>query len=91
MALVLVVEDDESFSDALSCILPKEGFEVAVRPIGPDALETFNRNGADLVLLDRPQLPVPRCGVMAFEVGTAPMARRPDAGRRSRPAAPQRA
>jgi two-component system response regulator RegX3 len=52
MALVLVVEDDESFSDALSYMLRKEGFEVAVCPTGPDALETFDRNGADLVLLD---------------------------------------
>jgi two-component system response regulator RegX3 len=50
--LVLVVEDEESFSDALSYLLRKEGFEVAVCPTGPDALDTFERNGADLVLLD---------------------------------------
>jgi two-component system response regulator RegX3 len=49
---VLVVEDEESFSDALSYMLRKEGFEVAVAATGPDALETFDRNGADLVLLD---------------------------------------
>jgi two-component system response regulator RegX3 len=49
---VLVVEDEESFSDALSYMLRKEGFEVAVCPTGPDALETFDRSGADLVLLD---------------------------------------
>jgi two-component system response regulator RegX3 len=49
---VLVVEDEESFSDALSYMLRKEGFEVAVAATGPDALETFERNGADLVLLD---------------------------------------
>jgi two-component system, OmpR family, response regulator RegX3 len=52
MALVLVVEDEESFSDALSYMLRKEGFEVAVCPTGPDALEAFDRYGADLVLLD---------------------------------------
>ena len=52
MALVLVVEDEESFSDALAYMLRKEGFEVAVCPTGPDALEAFDRNGADLVLLD---------------------------------------
>ena len=52
MALVLVVEDEESFSDALSYMLRKEGFEVAVCATGPDALEAFDRNGADLVLLD---------------------------------------
>jgi two-component system, OmpR family, response regulator RegX3 len=52
MALVLVVEDEESFSDALSYMLRKEGFEVAVCPTGPDALAAFDRDGADLVLLD---------------------------------------
>lgn len=53
MTRVLVVEDEESFSDALSYLLRKEGFEVAVCPTGPDALDMFDRNGADLVLLDR--------------------------------------
>ena len=52
MTRVLVVEDEESFSDALSYMLRKEGFEVAVCPTGPDAIEAFDRNGADLVLLD---------------------------------------
>jgi two-component system response regulator RegX3 len=52
MARVLVVEGEESFSDALSYLLRKEGFEVAVCPTGPDALDAFDRNGADLVLLD---------------------------------------
>jgi two-component system, OmpR family, response regulator RegX3 len=52
MTLVLVVEDEESISDALAYMLRKEGFEVAVCPTGPDALDTFDRNGADLVLLD---------------------------------------
>jgi two-component system response regulator RegX3 len=49
---VLVVEDEESFSDALSYMLRKEGFEVEVAPTGPAALEEFDRSGADLVLLD---------------------------------------
>ena len=52
MTHVLVVEDEESFSDALSYMLRKEGFEVAVAATGPDALECFDRSGADLVLLD---------------------------------------
>ncbi|MEO3808119.1 response regulator transcription factor [Sphaerisporangium sp. B11E5] len=52
MTRVLVVEDEESFSDALSYMLRKEGFEVAVATTGPEALDTFDRNGADLVLLD---------------------------------------
>jgi two-component system response regulator RegX3 len=49
---VLVVEDEESFSDALSYMLRREGFEVAVAGTGPDALSEFDRSGADLVLLD---------------------------------------
>ncbi len=49
---VLVVEDEESFSDALSYMLRKEGFEVAIAATGPDGLDEFERNGADLVLLD---------------------------------------
>ncbi len=52
MTRVLVVEDEESFSDALSYMLRKEGFEVAVTADGPAALEDFDRSGADLVLLD---------------------------------------
>jgi two-component system response regulator RegX3 len=49
---VLVVEDEESFSDALGYLLRKEGYEVAVAPTGPDALAEFDRGGADIVLLD---------------------------------------
>jgi two-component system, OmpR family, response regulator RegX3 len=49
---VLVVEDEDSFSDALSYMLRREGFEVAVAATGPDALHQFDRSGADLVLLD---------------------------------------
>jgi len=49
---ILVVEDEESFRDALSYMLRKEGFEVHLAENGPAALETFDRHGADLVLLD---------------------------------------
>jgi two-component system response regulator RegX3 len=49
---VLVVEDEESYSDALAYMLRKEGFEVAVAGTGPDALSEFDRAGADIVLLD---------------------------------------
>jgi two-component system response regulator RegX3 len=49
---VLLVEDEESISDALSYLLHKQGFQVAICPTGPDALEIFDRDGADLVLLD---------------------------------------
>jgi two-component system, OmpR family, response regulator RegX3 len=49
---VLVVEDEESFSDALGYMLRREGFDVALAATGPEGVEEFERNGADLVLLD---------------------------------------
>lgn len=52
MTRILVVEDEESFSDPLSYMLRKEGFEVAIAATGPEALDDFDRSGADLVLLD---------------------------------------
>ena len=52
MTKILVVEDEASFSDALSYLLVKEGFEVIVADTGPGAVEQFYRHGADLVLLD---------------------------------------
>ena len=52
MTRILVVEDEESFSDPLSYLLKKEGYDVAVAGTGPEALVEFDSNGADLVLLD---------------------------------------
>jgi two-component system, OmpR family, response regulator RegX3 len=52
LARVLVVEDEESFSDALSYMLRKEGFEVSIAETGTQALTEFDRTGADIVLLD---------------------------------------
>ena len=52
MTRILVVEDEESFSDPLSYLLRKEGFSVAVAATGPEGLAEYDKNGADLVLLD---------------------------------------
>ena len=52
MTRILVVDDEPSFSDPLSYLLRKEGYDVAVAETGPDALTEFDANGADLVLLD---------------------------------------
>ena len=52
MTRVLVVEDEESYSDALAYVLRKEGFEVTLAGTGTAALEEFDRAGADIVLLD---------------------------------------
>ena len=52
MSRILIVEDEVSFSDPLSYVLRKEGYDVAVAETGPDGLAEFDKNGADLVLLD---------------------------------------
>ena len=52
MTRVLVVEDEESYSDALAYVLRKEGFEVSITENGHDAIAEFDRTGADIVLLD---------------------------------------
>lgn len=52
MTRVLVVEDETSYSEALSYVLRKEGFDVAIAETGPDALTEFDRGGADIILLD---------------------------------------
>ena len=52
MTRVLIVEDEESFADPLAFLLRREGFTTAVAASGQDALAEFDRNGADIVLLD---------------------------------------
>ncbi|APU12535.1 MULTISPECIES: response regulator transcription factor [Actinoalloteichus] len=52
MTRVLIVEDEESFSEPLAFLLRKEGFTAAVAMTGQEALVEFDRNGADIVLLD---------------------------------------
>jgi two-component system response regulator RegX3 len=49
---VLIVEDEESFADPLAFLLRKEGFSTAIAATGQQALDEFDRNGADIVLLD---------------------------------------
>ena len=52
MTRVLVVEDEDSFSDALSFMLRREGYEVFVATDGNAAISEFDKHGPDLVLLD---------------------------------------
>ena len=52
MTRVLVVEDEDSFSDALSFMLRREGYEVFVASDGNAAVSEFDQHGPDLVLLD---------------------------------------
>ncbi|MBI1350947.1 MAG: response regulator [Actinomycetales bacterium] len=52
MTRIMVVEDEESFSEALSFMLKREGYEVEVAADGAAALDMFDQRGADLILLD---------------------------------------
>jgi two-component system response regulator RegX3 len=52
MTRILIVEDEASFSEALAFLLTKEGFETAVAEDGRQAINMFNADGADLILLD---------------------------------------
>lgn len=52
MSRILVVEDEETLSEAIAFLLSKEGFDVAVAASGPDAIAQFEKSGADLILLD---------------------------------------
>ncbi|MDO5697389.1 MAG: response regulator transcription factor [Dermatophilus congolensis] len=52
MTRILVVEDEESFSDPLSYLLKKEGYEVTLAADGIVALTEFDNVNPDLVLLD---------------------------------------
>jgi len=49
---LLVVEDEESFIDALEIGLGREGFEVTVARDGQEAVSKFESGSFDLVLLD---------------------------------------
>jgi len=51
-AHIFVVEDEESFVDALEIGLGREGFSVSVARDGFEALEKFDEVNPDLVLLD---------------------------------------
>ncbi len=75
MTRVLVVEDEDSYSDALAYMLRKEGFEVAVAGTGPAALAEFDRAGADIVLLDLmlPGLPGTEVCRQLRQVSTVPV------------------
>jgi two-component system, OmpR family, response regulator RegX3 len=49
---VLVVEDEEAFVDALTVGLHREGFDVRLARDGAEALDLFDQERPDLVLLD---------------------------------------
>ena len=52
MTRILIVEDESSFSDPLSYILEKEGWQVSIAADGGEGLKRFQQDSPDLVLLD---------------------------------------
>ena len=52
MTTILIVEDEQSLSEPLAYLLEREGYETTTAADGPAAIAEFDRNGADLVLLD---------------------------------------
>ena len=52
MSKILIIEDEASFSEAITFLLKKEGFDVSVANNGQDGINLFDKNGADLILLD---------------------------------------
>ncbi|MCU1441052.1 MAG: response regulator transcription factor [Rhodoglobus sp.] len=52
MTRILIVEDEQSLSEPLAFLLGREGYETSIAADGLTAVSEFERNGADLVLLD---------------------------------------
>ena len=52
MTRVLVIEDEESFRDALQFMLSREGFDVILAPNGAEGMKLFDSKNPDIVLLD---------------------------------------
>ena len=52
MTRILIIEDEESYREAISFMLQREGYEVLEAADGTSGLIEFEREGADLVLLD---------------------------------------
>jgi two-component system response regulator RegX3 len=52
MTKVLVIEDEESFRDALEFMLTKEGFTVALAATGIAGVSSFEADQPDIILLD---------------------------------------
>ncbi|EPR76295.1 Phosphate regulon transcriptional regulatory protein PhoB (SphR) [Leifsonia rubra CMS 76R] len=52
MTRILIVEDESSLSEPLAYLLEREGYETTIAEDGLAGLAEFDRNGADLLLLD---------------------------------------
>lgn len=52
MTKVLVIEDEESFREALEFILTKEGFQIQCAASGTEGISAFEKYQPDIILLD---------------------------------------
>jgi two-component system response regulator RegX3 len=52
MTRILIVEDESSLSEPLAFLLEREGYETTIAADGLAGLAEFDRNGADVLLLD---------------------------------------
>ena len=52
MTRVLIIEDEATYRETLGYLLRKEGFDVVEAADGAAGLTAFDRQGADIVLLD---------------------------------------
>ncbi|GAB2519954.1 response regulator transcription factor [Paramicrobacterium agarici] len=52
MTRILLVEDEVALSDPLAFLLEREGYDVTIAEDGQAAIDEWERDGADLVLLD---------------------------------------
>lgn len=52
MTRILIVEDESSLSEPLAFLLEREGYETVIAEDGLAGVAEFDKNGADLVLLD---------------------------------------
>jgi len=52
MTRILIVEDEASLSEPLAYLLEREGYETTIAEDGLTAVAEFEKNGADLILLD---------------------------------------
>ena len=69
MTRILVVEDEESFSEALGYLLGREGFDVTLADTGTKAIEEFDRVGADPVPYTHLTLPKKESGLVPWVYG----------------------
>lgn len=49
---VLIIEDEETYRDSLRFIFEREGFAVTLAATGRQGIDAFERDGADVILLD---------------------------------------